>query len=44
MRAKLTVFPDGGYIYRLDGPITDEASYDNYRWLIDCVKKYGAYT
>lgn len=44
VKRKLSLFPDGGYIYRLDGPITDEASYDNYRWLIDCVKKYGVYT
>ena len=43
VKNKLSVFPDGGYIYRLDGPITDEASLDNYRWLIDCVKKYGRY-
>lgn len=40
---KLSLFPDGGYIYRLDGPISEEASYDNYRWLIDCVHRYGKY-
>lgn len=43
VKKKLAVFPQGGYIYRLDGPISEEASYDNYRWLIDCVKRYGKY-
>jgi uroporphyrinogen decarboxylase len=41
VKSKLSLFPEGGYIYRLDGPISEEASYDNYRWLIDCVHKYG---
>jgi len=41
VRRKLAVFPDGGYIYRTDGPITEQAGYDSYRWLIECVRKYG---
>jgi uroporphyrinogen decarboxylase len=44
VKKKLSVFSDGGYIYRVDGPITDEASLENYRWLIDCVQKYGSYS
>ena len=43
VRRVLSLFPEGGYIYRTDGPITQEASFDNYRWLLDCVKKYGRY-
>ena len=44
VRRKLAVFPQGGYLYRVDGPITDEASFESYRFLIECVKKYGRYT
>jgi uroporphyrinogen decarboxylase len=43
VRKKLAVFPDGGYLYRTDGPITDEASLEAYTFLIECVKKYGKY-
>jgi len=43
VKRKLSVFPDGGYIYRTDGPITDEASLEAYSFLIECVKKYGKY-
>ncbi|MFH0797141.1 MAG: uroporphyrinogen decarboxylase family protein [Candidatus Omnitrophota bacterium] len=43
VKRKISLFPEGGYIYRLDGPITDEASLDNYQWLIECVKRYGTY-
>ncbi|MDD5707030.1 MAG: uroporphyrinogen decarboxylase family protein [Kiritimatiellae bacterium] len=43
VRRKLSVFPDGGYIFRTDGPITEEASLESYRWLIACVKRYGGY-
>jgi len=43
VRTKLAVFPDGGYLYRVDGPITGEASLKAYHFLIECVKKYGRY-
>lgn len=43
VRQKLAVFPEGGYLYRVDGPITGEASLEAYRFLIECVKKYGRY-
>lgn len=41
VREKLAVFPEGGYVYRVDGPITREASLESYRFLIECVNKYG---
>lgn len=43
VKKKLAVFPRGGYLFRTDGPITDEASFESYRFLIECVKKYGPY-
>ena len=43
VKKKLSVLPEGGYIYRLDGPITEEASWECYSFLIECVKKYGRY-
>lgn len=41
VRNKLAVFPDGGYMYRVDGPITRQASLESYRFLIECVHRYG---
>jgi uroporphyrinogen decarboxylase len=43
VRRKFSVFPEGGYVFRTDGPITEEASLESYRWLIECVRKYGEY-
>ena len=42
-KKKLSVFPEGGYLFRTDGPITDEASFEAYSFLIECLKKYGKY-
>ena len=42
IRDKLAPFSDGGYIYHSDHSVPPEVSFDRYRFVIDCVRRYGA--
>lgn len=33
----------GGYIYHADSPILDDINFENYKYALDLVKRYGAY-
>jgi len=43
VKNKFSIFPHSRYIMDSDGSITNEVSWESYKFFMDCVQRYGSY-